>query len=187
MPARMTLLLVCCLTVPVLSAEEELPTSPPPMVGIATFGPQVLQLRLLETRTVTERRTRKVPVLAKVDGKTVTQYRDEAYVVARPVAVAVTRVYKAGFFRVYDAAGKLIPESEIEKQRKQTVLLSADGKPVPEFYRKLYRPETLIVVAPRPTLPPGRSAGIPQSAPPRRPVIFDEPGPAPKNTKPQSK
>ena len=85
---------------------------------------------------------------------------DDEYVVQRPVSVPVTRVLKAGFFRVYDATGKLILKADLETRLQQTVLLSANGQPVPEFYRRLYRPQTLIVV-PRSTT--AKSGGAPKS------------------------
>ena len=106
MPARIALLLVCCLSSRTL-AEEELPTSPPPTVGVATFGPKLLQMRLLQTRMVTVKRTRKVPVREVVDGKPVTKYRDEEYIAQLPETVTVTRNFTTRFIRVFNVAGEI--------------------------------------------------------------------------------
>ena len=128
MSTRTAVIVVCCLTDCTLSAEEQLPTSPPPIIGVAIFTPQGLQMRLFETRIVAEKRVRKIPYTTMVDGKPVTKYRDDEYVVQRPVTVPVTRVYKAVLFRVYNATGRLLLKADLETRLQQTVLLSADGR-----------------------------------------------------------
>jgi len=136
-------------------ADKELPRSLPPSAGIASTSEKGIELRENVPRFVEEVRIRKVPVARVVDGKRVTEFREEKYTVHKMVIEQIQRKLPTGSFSLYDTAGKVVPEKDHAEllTNERVVLISADGKPVPEFYRKLYRPEILIVVAPRPPYP----------------------------------
>ena len=151
MQTRLPLTVICLLQCQLAIADKELPPSPPPSVGIARASEKGIELREGVTRFVKAVRTRKVPFARVVDGKRVTEFREEQYTVHRMVLEHTQRKLPTGKYSLYDMAGKVLPDQDHAEllKKERVVLISTDGKPVPEFYRKLYRPEILIVVAPR--------------------------------------
>ncbi len=155
MPSRFSLAIICLTLCHVASAEESLPNSPPPSLGIARISKQGLDLHERVVRFVTQTRIRRVPVTRLVDGKRITEYREEKFSVRTPVMEQIGWKLSSGRYLLYDIAGKIVPDKDHAKllSEDRVVLISTDGKPVAEFYRKLYRPGILIVVAPRPAFP----------------------------------
>ena len=161
------------LTAGVAFGGDKWPDTQPPEIGMAKVAGDHLDVTQKRFRAVYESRVRKIPISAVEDGKRVTRYVEQVYRVPRQITETVTRRYPSGTWTVHQAEdGKAVPWKSVSELLKvdQFVLISVDGQPVAEAFRKLYRPTTLIVVVPQilpttlpasPVVPRGQPATVP--------------------------
>lgn len=99
----------------------------------------------------TKEETVKVPIAKNVNGEATIEYQE----VKRTVTALVPAPFDQIKPEVTTADGKAVAADDAKKQLAAgaLVLVSTDGKPVDEMYRKLFQPATLVLASEKMTVP----------------------------------
>jgi tRNA G37 N-methylase TrmD len=145
---------------------------PHPLVGLAKQSGETIAIRRYVKDISKETATRQV-----TEGK---ETKEVSVQIEVESLIDVERKYPATALEIYRADGKAVKAADVKTllAKDTAVLVSGDGKKVPERWLKILKPETLVVVAPQPQTPvmaaPAKAPALEAPA-----IILPAPAPAP--------
>jgi len=136
-------MLALLLTALAIGADvEPATTGPPPLFVNASLKDDRLVSRKTVTEHVPQTRTEEVNVNGKIEKRTVT--------VLVPVMKVVEQAWDLKKATIKTAGGKKLDLDALKKlmDKPRAVIVSSDGKAVPESYLKLLDKDAIVIVAP---------------------------------------